>query len=241
MVEKIFKLQSRYLTVELLVVLCGFMPVHGVIASVKDFNKAFPKAPKDAPRRDALARYFIIHGVVKAQDSDKDWPILTYPNEAVLHSKIKEIREKHKMFEHKLKEWKKSHWNASMYHQFNQVKKLAEPIYWKHLAKSATDKDYREDAKSVKLPAHLVADKKWQSMVKMFVNDVEYRKQLAETVNTSIAYKKNKRVAKFADDLQEFRKTAASKQVNDLEKKIVELDATESALKEMLKWAKEKK
>ncbi|MEI7961848.1 MAG: hypothetical protein WCI04_05950, partial [archaeon] len=76
-------------------------------------------------------------------------------------------------------------------------------------------------------------------MVKMFVNDIEYRKQLAETVNTSIVYKNNKRVAQFADDVQDFRIDASSKQVKELEEKLAEIDETVKALKEMQKWAKE--
>jgi hypothetical protein len=76
-------------------------------------------------------------------------------------------------------------------------------------------------------------------MVKMFVNDIEYRKNLTETVNTSIVYKKNKKVAQFADDLQGFRKDATQRQVDDLAKKLLELEETEKALKEMQKWARE--
>jgi len=215
------------------------MSVHGVIASIKDFGKAFPKSPKSGPRREALERYFGIHGVVKAQDDGREWPKLAYPNAEVLDSKIKESKERRKIFEQKLSEWKRKHFDASMYHQVNQVKKLAHPLYWKHLAKTVSDKDYRKDADTVKLPAHLVSDKKWQPMVKMFVNDIEYRKQLAETVSTSIVYKKNKKVAQFADDVQGFRMDAAGKQMKDLEEKISQLKETETSLKEMQKWAKE--
>ncbi|MFA6065533.1 MAG: hypothetical protein WCW44_06125 [archaeon] len=213
--------------------------MHGVIASIKDFDKTFPKCPKDGERRKSLERYFAINGVIKAHEVDKDWPKITYPNTEVLESKLKEAKEKKKSYSTKLSEWKRQHLNAAMYHQVNQVKKLAEPIYWKHLAKTVIDADYKKDAESVKLPAHLVADKKWQPMVKMFVNDIEYRKQLAETVNTSIVYSKDKKVAKFADELQGFRMGAADKQVKDLEEKLSELDSTERALKEMQKWAKE--
>ncbi|MCX6803222.1 MAG: hypothetical protein NTY48_01475 [Candidatus Diapherotrites archaeon] len=213
--------------------------MHGVISSLKDFDKVFSKSPKAGERREALQKYFGVNGVIKAVEANKEWPKLLYPSIEVLDSKIKESKERRKIFASKLSEWKKNHFNASMYHQVNQVKKFAEPVYWKHLAKTISDKDYRIDADSVKLPAHLVADKKWRPMVKMFVNDIEYRKQLAETVNTSIVYKKNKRVAKFADDLQDFRMDAADKQVKDLEEKVSDLESVEKSLKEMQKWAKE--
>jgi hypothetical protein len=212
---------------------------HGVIASIKDFEKTFPDAPKDGDRRKALEKYFAVNGVIKAIAGEKEWPKISYPNNEVLESKLREIEEKKKIYSKKLSQWKSKHFSASMYHQVNQVKKLGEPLYWKHMAKVISDPDYRKDAESVKLPAHLVADRKWQPMVKMFVNDLEYRKQLTETVSTSIVYKNNKKVAQFADDLQGFRMGAAGKQVEELEERITELEETKKALKEMQKWAKE--
>lgn len=214
--------------------------MHKVISSIKQFNEDFPKLNENQEKRIALERYFFVHGVVKVIPLEKnDWPKLIYPNTAVLESKLKESKEKKKIYSNKLNEWKKKHLSASMYHQVNQMKKFTEPIYWKHVAKKMTDADYRKDAESVKLPAHLVADKKWKPMVKMFVNDVEYRKQLSETVTTSMVYKKNRKVAKFADDQRDFRLDAADKQIKELEEKIKELDETESALKTLQKWAKE--
>jgi hypothetical protein len=210
-----------------------------VISSIIQFEKNFPALFKEGERKIALLRYFSIHGVVKVIPTEKEWPKLIYPNVGVLEFKLKESKEKKKIYVEKLNEWKMKHLSASMYHQVNQVKKFAEPVYWQHLAKSMVDADYRKDAESVKLPAHLVADKKWKPMVKMFVNDIEYRKQLSETVTTSMVYKKDRKVAKFADDQQNFRLDSSDKQIKELLEKIKELDETEVALKELQKWAKE--
>jgi hypothetical protein len=213
--------------------------MHKVISSIKQFKEDFPKLVDDE-KRIALERYFFIHGVVKVIPLGKEaWPKLIYPNFAVLESKLKESKEKKKIYSEKLGEWKKKHLSASMYHQVHQMKKFVEPLYWKHVAKTITDADYRKDAESVKLPAHLVSDKKWKPMVKMFVNDIEYRKQLSETVTTSMVYKKDRKVAKFADDQQNFRLGASDKQIKELEEKIKQLEETESALRVLQKWAKE--
>ena len=101
------------------------------------------------------------------------------------------------------------------------------------------DTDYRNDSNSVNLHAHLFSDPRWKPMVKMFVNDLEYRKQLTETVSTSIVYKKDKKVAKYADELKEFRMTASNKQMTDLQSKLDNINVTEKALKEIQRWAKE--
>jgi hypothetical protein len=210
-----------------------------VISDIKSFEKKFKKLNKTSPRFIAIERYFSIGGVIKAYPTEKEWPKLAYPNNTVIESKLKEIKEKKKMFNEKLNSWKKTHKSASDYHLTNQMLKLKEPLYWKHMAKMATDPDYRKDAEAVKLPAHLVSDKKWQPMVKMFVNDLDYRKQLSETVRTSIAYKKDRKVARYADELKDFRMETSDKQIKDLEKKINELNETESALRELQSWAKE--
>jgi hypothetical protein len=76
-------------------------------------------------------------------------------------------------------------------------------------------------------------------MVKMFVNDLEYRKQLSETVKESIVYKKDKKVARYADELKDFRMKTSNKQIEDLNKKIEKLNTLETSLKELAKWAKE--
>jgi len=84
-----------------------------------------------------------------------------------------------------------------------------------------------------------VGDDRWKPMVKMFVNDLDYRKQLAETVDKSIVYRKNKKVAQYADELKDFRMGVSDKQIKDLTKKINKLNKIEVALKELQKWAKE--
>jgi len=214
--------------------------MHKVISSIEQFEADFSSLLENKERKSALGRYFQIHGVVKVIPVEKEsWPKLIYPTTDVLEFKLKESKEKKKIYFEKLNEWKMKHLSASMYHQVHQMKKFAEPVYWKHLAKTMTDADYRKDAESVKLPAHLVSDKKWKPMVKMFVNDIEYRKQLSETVTTSMVYKNDRKVAKFADDQQNFRLDASDKQIKELEEKIKEIDETEIALKELQKWAKE--
>ncbi|MBT4596830.1 MAG: hypothetical protein HOC95_02520 [Candidatus Diapherotrites archaeon] len=73
----------------------------------------------------------------------------------------------------------------------------------------------------------------------MFVTDLDYRKQLTETVKESIVYKKDKRVAKYADELKDFRMNTSGKQMKSLEKKLAKINEIEVALKELHKWAKE--
>lgn len=210
-----------------------------VVASIEGFDKMFPKLPKSGERRDALKEYFSSGGVIKAFDIGGKWPKLAYPSYLILDRKIRELHERKKVYSSKLSDWKKKHTSASFYHQTQQLKKLKEPLYWQHVAKTLSDPDYKKDSEKVKLPAHLVGDDRWKPMVKMFVMDLDYRKQLVETVSTSIAYKKHKKVARYADDLKDFRMGASQKEIDGLGKKIGDLEKTEKALKEIQRWARE--
>jgi hypothetical protein len=209
-----------------------------MFSNIDSFQKKFPKT-NESDRLDALKIYFEFNGVIRAYPSEKEWPKLTYPNFFILNKKISELKSKKNLFEKNLDSWKKKYFQAKNYNKNNQIKKLKEPLYWKHKAKLIMDSDYRKDSEQVKLPIHLVSDEKWRPMVKMFVNDIDYRKQLSETVKESIVYKKNKKVAKYADELKDFRMETSNKQVELLEKKIEKIILLEKALKELQKWAKE--
>ena len=127
------------------------------------------------------------------------------------------------------------------YHSRQHLLKLSDPLYWKHVAKTISDKDYKQDAEKVGLPVHLVADPKWKPMIKMFIEDLEYRKNLTETVQESIVYGKGKnKVAKYADDLQNLRSDVSSTQLKDIGAKLTELEEDINAFKIIEKWASEK-
>lgn len=211
-----------------------------IVSKLEDFLKACPpelKASEHHPRVKALKRYFETGGVVSLSPQDKNWPKLLYPPKSKLQEQVNELERVRKQFETRLADWEKSNAAARQYHLRHSVLKFKEPLYWKHVAKRTLDSDYRKDAESVKLPAHLVSDPKWKSMVQMFVEDPEYRRQLADTVETSIVYKNNKQVARFASELQEFRIAQTKRQIDDLREKIASLKNEEATLKELINWA----
>ena len=215
------------------------MPAN-IVSSFKAFSEKFDvKKNKPSPRAEALKKYFERGGVISVGRAEKGWPKLIYPSPRRIRSQIKELNELKQLYVKKQSNWEKSFNDARIYHIRNNILKYSEPLYWKHIAKCATNKDYKNDANLVKLPIHLVPDSRWKPMIRMFVNDVEYRKNLVETVQNSIVYKKDKKVAKYADILQAFRMDISSKKVDSLKKKIDYLDSEIKTLETMLEWAKE--
>lgn len=205
-------------------------------------KKARLSKGQDKERWEALEHYFSRGGIIRA-DFDprkaKEWPTLLYPTKLRLRALIREKEKLRANYSKKRKDWEKKLRDAELYGITHQVKKYSSPLYWKHWAKLMRDTDYRADAEKVKLPLHLVADPRWQPMIRMFIEDLEYRKQLTETVQHSIVYKKDKKLARYASELRDFRKGESTKKLKELGKKLSEIDADTNSYRELMKWSNE--
>ncbi|PIN85082.1 MAG: hypothetical protein COV47_04055 [Candidatus Diapherotrites archaeon CG11_big_fil_rev_8_21_14_0_20_37_9] len=209
-----------------------------IISSFTVFSQKF-NVPVDDERTVALKRYFARGGVISAVKSKGVWPKIVYPTPARIKSQTKELESLRVAYDERNKGWKKRLKDAQTYHSRHQLKKFSEPLYWKHVSKTLVDSDYRADFNSVKLPVHLVSDSKWKPMVKMFIEDLEYRKNLTETVQQSIVYKNDNKVAKYADQLQALRSEVSEAKITELDKKLANINAELDALKIIEKWASE--
>ena len=212
-----------------------------ILSNFDAFQEKFPeiKAFGDHNRVKALKIYFARGGVVSAVSRGKGWPKIIYPNPLKLNAQIKGIQESMGMFNGKKRDWEKTFFNAKIYNVKNKIFKFSDPLYWKHALKKVADSDYRQDVEAVKLPAHMVAEPKYRPMINMFVNDIEYRKQLTETVLNSIVYKKDPRVARYAQELRAFRLDTSNKNIDSLQKKVSGLKLEIKALETIRDWAKE--
>ncbi len=215
-----------------------------VISSITLFSSTYPNlkvAEGTDSRSVALKKYFSDGGVVSVEASGPAWPKLVYPSVSRLESQITTAATTKQNFEKEKARWEKKLLEENLYHFRHNVYKFSQPVYWKHVAKLLTNRDYKHDAGQVSLPAHLVSDKRWKPMVETFVNNIEYRKQLVETVQQGLVYKNSKKVGKYANDLREFRMEIATKKITALKEKIKQLDEQIKAFQEIRTWAKEKK
>lgn len=216
------------------------MDKDNIISRFDEFETKFKDLPyeKNATRVTALKQYFSSGGVISTVPKKNGWPGLTYPNPLRLKKKIDELEAKKKVLLEKKQDWQKKWKSAESYHRMHNRKKLSNSLYWKHFFKTMTNSEYRNDVNKVKLPVHLVSDKRWEPMIRMFITDYDYRKQLADTVENSVVYKNDRRVAKFADTLKEFRMTASEKKLTELDEKIKKIENEIFVLNEIMVWAK---
>lgn len=220
------------------------MPVE-VFDNIEKIKARFSGAPFLAanPRRTkALEHYFSKRGIVQlntALNTGK-WPALSYPHAEKLLVQIDELTEKHRDHTSKKWHWQMTHLKASSKDMMAHAQKVTDPLYWKHIAKSAVDGQYRDDARAIDLHASLISDKKYRPMIEAFVNNEDYRKQLTETVKTSIVYKDHKGLAKHADDRRQLQMDVSKSLVAKTHEQVVDAQAQLFALKELLKWSQEK-
>lgn len=211
-----------------------------ILSSFDAFREAFsnqPFARGESARHAALKRYFDKGGVVKLSPNGSNWPKVLYPALDRLKMQLDEANRVKNDLEKKRSSWDKTRLSAK-HHDFSlHMKKMVDPLFWQHQVKQLTDKDYRNDAQRVALPTRLVSDKRYRPMMEMFVNNIDYRKQLAETVETSIVYK-NSKIAKYAQERMGLRQEVSENQIEDLGSKIKEVEEDIMMLKEMVNWAK---
>lgn len=213
------------------------------VPSLNAFAVQFPHVAekfRDSRRWRMLERYFSHGGVISigALPNGTDWPEIAYPTRLKLGKDLRQLDSQKKELEKKIGEWKSTKSQAEWQDLSNEIKKFSEPVYWKHMQKYYTNRDYRKDADSVKLPLKLVSEKRWKPMIEMFVKDLDYRKQLVETVETSVVYAKDKRVARFADLQKAFRLEQSQKNLAQLQKKLGEMNLNIAMLRELEAWSK---
>ncbi len=215
----------------------------GIISSFERFVEANTELNLDSnpSRVDALKDYFAFGGFVSLISSGNgSWPKLIYPSKQRVLFQLNELNGTRKLFESKLGDWKKKSSEAKNYKNMIFLKKFSEPIYWKHLMKKATDKEYSNSVDRVKLPVDLVADKKYKPMIETFLKDDEYRRQLIEAFENSVVYKKDRRLAKHASHLQEFRQEVSETKIKEISKKLESINKNISCLQEIMKWSENK-
>ena len=205
---------------------------------MEKFLENFPEIEKDVEKKAALETYFRIGGIVSAV-RERGTVRINYPDYLRLKKQLEDIERQIKFLEEKKKFWEKKKFDAKVYDIKNKALMFFSPTFWKHLQKYFTDSEYKRAAETVKLPVEMVSEPKYKAMIEMFVNNEEYRKQLVETVNESIVYKSDKRVAKYAHTLQKFRLDTAEQNLNNINKKIEHLKEAKKAIKVIMKWLKE--
>ena len=209
-----------------------------IISSFNDLNSfASIDWSKQEARRQSLTHYFSRGGVIRIKLNLGEEAVMVYPNKNRIKSLLETKNNLKQNYAQKLSLWQKKLTEAKLLNTMNELKKFSSPVFWKHIRKYFTDPEYKKHADTIQLPVALVNDPRYKPMIQMFVQDSDYRKQLVDTVQESVVYANNRKVAQFAEFLQDFRKQECSRRIKELEHKIAELNLDIHALQELNKWS----
>jgi hypothetical protein len=162
---------------------------------------------------------------VKAENGKMVYPSKRKIDESILSFKAK----RKKLLKEQLK-WMKMLFLAKNAKLMNEFKKFFTVLYWKHLSKYLTNQEYKEAFQSVNMPLHLISSKKHRKMIEAFIKNKDYREKLVMTVNHGLVYRKDKKLGKHFDKVQEHRFDTAKRHLDNLEKQLKHIDRTIKAL-----------
>ncbi|MCD6414895.1 MAG: hypothetical protein J7L23_04705 [Candidatus Diapherotrites archaeon] len=200
------------------------------IGSFEEFSKLSLNLPSN--RVEAVKTY-LRGGIIKLEGSK-----LVYPNVQRLEKQVQEREEKLRGLASQLKEWADREKKLKTDKKTDMAAVAVDPLYWEHKMKLMTDKEYREVYELVKPPMHLMNRKKWRKRIEMFVKSKEYRIRLKEARLSQIG-KKREKMADEAETRMDFDRRLATLNKEKIEKKKRELEREVSAMRELIRWAKE--
>jgi hypothetical protein len=215
-----------------------------VIESFDAFTKRFPRASEwtsSSTRMPALQSYFTRKGIIQVEPSinESAWPKLIYPPKEKIELQLQLLAQKQQQFFSTKWNWQLTHLRARSRETLDHARKLADPLFWQHIAKTATDEEYRAASKEIGLKTRLVANKKYRPMIDSFVNNPKYREQLLETVKHSPAYHSHKGLARQAEQQKELHLHISQSQLDKTQLKLDEFQEQMQSLRELLKWSNE--
>ncbi|MDP2666825.1 MAG: hypothetical protein Q8P05_05000 [Candidatus Diapherotrites archaeon] len=220
------------------------MPVD-VIESYAKFESRFGMDPffvADSPKGRAIREYFERKGVLQVETmAPGSWPKLIYPSEEKIAARLRELEGEYAKQRRIKGEWEWTRFRTRSHGVVSHVKKVMDPLYWQHVTKTVTDKSYREDAKLIDLHSHLVADVNYRPMIRAFVHNEDYRKQLSETVKTSIVYRDHKGLGKHSKDKRALQLQVSESLLKKTEVHLRELRDQVFVYRQLLSWSREGK
>ncbi|NYZ79954.1 hypothetical protein H0N95_01740 [Candidatus Micrarchaeota archaeon] len=133
-------------------------------------------------REKAIELYLSDGGIIK-YDGYK----IIYPDKQRLASQLDEVNKKYAYLNSIISELQRHVKSYEYDSTMKTAARVVDPVFWEHLYKMRTDDDYRVAFDKVQPPIERMRDERWKSVVRMFVQDKEYRDRLVEAKTSVIS------------------------------------------------------
>jgi len=164
---------------------------------------------------------------------------LVFPGKDRLVEQMTETAMRRDSLTEQIRFWHRLHRDTASSNALTEVARLTDPLYWEHMLKMATEKDYRDAFEKVALPMRHMSDNKYRKIVETFVNNSDYRRRLVEAKTSEIGLVGDT-IKESADKKLEFKRKIIGEKLEKLKKERVKVTDKLQMLDVLLKWSLER-
>ena len=139
------------------------------------------KIPLPELTREEASTIYLRHGGVLKIEEDR----LLYPDKKRVDQQLLLAEKKLSYLEPLISELEKRKSNLSTYNILNAVKRGSDSLCWKHYYRKIIKEEYRKSSGIVVPPIHRINEEKYRKIMKQFLENENYRKNMYEA-KTSI-------------------------------------------------------
>ena len=139
------------------------------------------KIPLPELTREEASTIYLRHGGVLKIEEDR----LLYPDKKRVDQQLLLAEKKLSYLEPLISELEKRKSNLSTYNILNAVKRGSDSLFWKHYYRKIINEEYRKASGIVVPPIHRINEEKYRKIMKQFLENENYRKNMYEA-KTSI-------------------------------------------------------
>ncbi|MDN5358553.1 MAG: hypothetical protein PWP76_396 [Candidatus Diapherotrites archaeon] len=182
----------------------------------------------DQPEVDAIREYLKSGGIIKTDDSAKEFRIV-YPTKKMVEDRIAALRRQRTYF---LKEINKL---RSLERDFTPIRLAFDPLYIAHNVRMLADRKYREEFRRLGFSWEHFLDPKTRKIIKQFMDDPDYRSRVLQALDESPVYRTRK-FGTISEAARTTRRELINKKLEVLQKRVRDLEKQITVLNLLKRW-----
>lgn len=199
--------------------------------AIIDKVSEFIKSPRAGLSREEACRLYRDSGGILKINGDR----LLFPDPDRLVNQLSEAMVRRDDLTTQLRFWQRQHRTIAPGNMLENAMRVTDPLFWEHLIKFSTEKDYRQSFEKVDLPMKYLSDEKYRKIIRTFIRDESYRKRLVKA-KTGVLGRSGDTIKESAEKNRDFKRKIVGDKVERLKKERAELAERVRVLEALLDW-----
>jgi hypothetical protein len=193
----------------------------------------FIKSSGASPRmsREEAGKAHLDNGGILKTDGDR----LIFPDKNRIISQLEETAMRKDNLTAQLRFWQRQY-RPLAGNVLEYAYTATDPLFWEHMFKMSTERKYKDSFKKVDLPIKYMREEKYRKVIKAFVRDEQYRKNLV-SAKTSIVGKSGDSIKSAAEKGKEFKRKIIEEKIKKIKHERDYFLEREAVLLALLDWS----